>query len=232
MTKEIPLTQGKVALVDDEDYDWLMKYKWWIHSGGYAIRQAGRTDVYMHRAIWEMHHGTLPKGMGIDHIDHNKLNNCLKNIRTATSSQNNHNQSKRKTSEFKGITYDPRDDVWVAQTLVSGKHKIFGRFKNKEEAARAYDAGARHFFGDYACVNFPDEVIPYIPRIKRTNSSKYPGVSWKERNHAWYARKSVGNGKRVSIGYFKTEEEAYDAIVKWTKEHARSENTNTPPDNI
>jgi hypothetical protein len=59
----------------------------------------------MHRAIWEMHHGTLPKGMGIDHIDHNKLNNCLKNIRTATSSQNNHNQSKRKTSEFKGITY-------------------------------------------------------------------------------------------------------------------------------
>jgi hypothetical protein len=120
----------------------------------------------------------------------------------------------------------------VAQTLVSGKHKIFGRFKNKDEAARAYDAGARHFFGDYACVNFPDEVIPYIPRIKRTNSSKYPGVSWKERNHAWYARKSVGNGKRVSIGYFKTEEEAYDAIVKWTKEHARSENTNTPPDNI
>lgn len=157
MTKSIPLTQGKFALVDDEDFEKLNKHKWTFQARGYAYRRNPDKEkslvLWMHRVIMN------PEcGMEVDHINGNKLDNRKENLRLATRSQNGHNMPlhKRNTSGFKGVTFWKRDNNWKSQITVDGKNLHIGYFEDPKDAAKAYDKSAREHFGEFARLNFPD----------------------------------------------------------------------------
>jgi hypothetical protein len=157
MVREIPLTQSKVVIVDDEDFAFLSQFKW------YAIRQGSRW--YAKRTICEgnqrlstpMHRVILgtPKGFDSDHVNGDGLDNRRCNLRVATRSQNQANSQKRTgtSSKFKGVSWDSTWKRWVARLQVKGKMIRIGRFASEESAAMAYNDTARKYFGPYARPN-------------------------------------------------------------------------------
>jgi len=157
--KEIPLTQGKVAIVDDEDFEELNQHKWCLSGDGkYARRCIGNNiGIYMHSVIVN-----TPKGMETDHINHNTLDNQRENLRVCTGSQNMKNRDKQNnnTSGYKGVTYitnkTKRVKRWLAQTMEKRKHIVIGYFNTAEEAALAYDKYALENHGEFAITNFGD----------------------------------------------------------------------------
>jgi hypothetical protein len=152
MTKSIPLTQGKFALVDDEDFDKLNQHKWQYHLG-YAIRRVLGKTIYMHNEVIGR-----KDGFEVDHISRKTLDNRRKNLRHATKAQNgiNRGPNKNNTSGFKGVSWSKDKNKWDSQIAVSGKHILIGRFHDPKEAAKAYDEAARKHFGEFAYLNFPD----------------------------------------------------------------------------
>lgn len=149
--KEIPLTRGYVALVDDEDYDWLNQWKWFARvrrQTAYAARTVHRRTVQMH---------TLISGFAItDHIDGDGWNNQRHNLRDGTIG-NKWNQRKYRggANPYKGAYLRRSSGRWQAQIAVSGRRINLGTFDTQEEAALAYDAAARTHFGEFAALNFP-----------------------------------------------------------------------------
>lgn len=149
--KMIPLTQGKMALVDDDNFERLSKFKWNVDKGHktfYAKRFIWDGErnhkIYMHREIVG-----FPVGLQVDHRNGNGLDNQRENLRSATSSQNHANSDKKRiVSPFKGVTRD--DARWVARV----RHKVVGRFGTALEAALAYDKEAKRVFGEFAKPNF------------------------------------------------------------------------------
>lgn len=160
MTKEIALSQGMVALVDDDMYEYLSQWKWHAVKGSngkfYAVRLEGkgvRKYVAMHRVV-----ANTPPGMDTDHIDDNDtLNNQRYNLRPCTRSQNQANRGRRadNTSGYKGVTWNKAKGKWIAQIRVYGKQIHIGNFVTAEKAARAYDGFAQMHFGKFAKLNFP-----------------------------------------------------------------------------
>ena len=159
--KEIPLTKGLFALVDDEDFEELSKYKWSATKIGntfYALRCSNwdyetkkSTFVYMHRQIL----GLTDRNIFTDHEDRNGLNNQRNNIRIATRSQNlsNVRSGKGSTSKYLGVSFMKRDSVWVAQISKNRKFIWLGRHKTEEEAALAYNKAAKELHGEFANLN-------------------------------------------------------------------------------
>jgi len=158
--KIIPLTQGKEALVDDEDYDRLMTMgSWFAHFNNvagngywYAETRSGSDHVKMHRVI--LH---APDNKIVDHIDGNGLNNQKSNLRLATQSQNQANSKLREdnTSGLKGVSYKHRISKWAAKISYQGEESHLGYFEDKIKAAEAYDRAAKRLHGEYARLNFP-----------------------------------------------------------------------------
>jgi len=156
MTREIQLTQGFVALVVDEDYEWLKSYKWHVR-GVYAVRFRSRTlgprkSILMHRFIVGLEHGDPRQ---IDHMNHVGLDNRKGNLRVCSNSSNQYNQKARTTgtSHFKGVCWVTSKRKWKAQLMVSRKQWHLGYFSTAESAAQAYDAAAIRFYGEFACTN-------------------------------------------------------------------------------
>ena len=154
--KEIKLTQGQVALVDDEDYDFLNQWKWYAHKGRKdGLFYAGKRNngdikqIWMHRLIMN-----TSRGLTVDHIDHNGLNNQKCNLRNCSMSQNKMNVTPIGLSKFLGV--HPRNDKYVAQIKVNGKKIYIGTFKTEEDAAHAYDNAAKKYFGEFANLNFKE----------------------------------------------------------------------------
>ncbi len=159
--KEIKLTKGKVALVDDEDYPELSKWSWFANPGKndnfYAARRMSLGNskskiVLMHRVILNIT-DTKTK---VDHEDHNGLNNQRYNIRPCTTSQNNMNTvaQKKSTSKFLGVSWAKEKNKWLACIGVNHKTVYLGRYFNEEDAAKAYDEAAKKHFGKFANLNF------------------------------------------------------------------------------
>ncbi len=145
--KEIMLTQGKVARVDDEDFLFLSQSSWYAHQiegRWYACR--GNME-YMHRV--------LCAGDYVDHRDGDGLNNTRGNLRTATNQQNARNAKRHRdgSSQYKGVYRDNRRGKWVAQIGLSYRSKQLGRFSTEAAAARAYNSAAIEHFGDFARLN-------------------------------------------------------------------------------
>jgi len=161
--KKIPLTQGKFALVDDEDYETLMQWKWHIDQGyakrGECIDKTRGARKYrivlMHRKIMN-----TPESMDVDHIDHNKLNNQKANLRNVTKSQNNMNRKSEEgsTSKYKGVFWNRGKGRWTAKIGINKRQKYIGSFSNEIEAAKAYNKVALKLFGSYALINEISEV--------------------------------------------------------------------------
>ncbi len=167
----IPLTQGRFAIVDAADYEALSRYKWHLVAPGklYAGRKEGGKTVYMHREIMQP-----PPGMCVDHIDGNSLDNRRRNMRNCTNQQNMQNIRKtaRGASRFKGVYYDKRRRTWYARICHNGKNINLGTYPTEIEAARAYDKAAMELFGEFACLNFPEEAEASL--VARDSSLEIP----------------------------------------------------------
>jgi hypothetical protein len=146
-------------LVDDEDYDFLMQWKWhaWTSPRGtyYAVRteRTGKQrTIRMHRLLL-----SAPDGVEVDHKTGGGLNNQKNNIRIATKAQNGANRSrfKNNTSGFKGVYRRSGPNKWQARIRVDNKLRHLGTFSSVEAAARVYDAAAIKYFGEFANLNFP-----------------------------------------------------------------------------
>lgn len=151
--KEIQLTKGKTALVDDCDYDNIVKYKWCAtpHKNGrwYANAWVCGRKTLMHRLIL----GIDISG-DIDHRDGDGLNNRRYNLRQATRAQNNANQQVTPhTSKFKGVCWDKNRGKWSAKIKVDGIIRNLGRYDREEDAGHAYDIAAFNVFGEFARLN-------------------------------------------------------------------------------
>lgn len=137
--KRIKLTQGKFAIVDDEDFEFLNQWKW-FYSNGYAMRnKEDKTGlIRLHRVI-----NQTPKGFLTDHINRNKLDNRKSNLRSVTKSQNEHNTIARKNSKsgIKNVIWENRRNRWRVEMMVN-KEKIFlGYFSSLKEATLAQIKG-------------------------------------------------------------------------------------------
>ena len=161
--KEIPLTQGRVALVDDEDYEWLNTKRWHLHSGGGKQWAASWIDgkfTLMHRLILY-----TPKGFVVDHKDGNGLNNTRSNIFVCSRRHAQHNRiPSNSKSGYLGVTYiDGRRKPWRAKIgwVVGGSDKKIhlGYFEKWRDAARAYDVAVFILYGEGATRNLPSEEI-------------------------------------------------------------------------
>jgi hypothetical protein len=167
----IELTQGKQAVIDDDDYNLVKDYTWtwdrsYPHSNGYAktyIRVGtGRINgVRRPRAQLRMH-SLIAAAMGIkgeaDHKDCDGLNNRRSNLRPATRIQQMMNTRKRLgcySSQYKGVQWNPQRQRWVANLKYRGRLYRLGSFKSEVEAAEKYDDWAETLFGDYARLNLP-----------------------------------------------------------------------------
>ena len=155
--KLIQLTQGYFAQVDDEDFEELQKYRWWINKVGsriYAYGAAGCKKIAMHRYLLK----ETNRNVDIDHIDGNQLNNRRNNLRKATRAQNNANQkiAERNNTGYKGVSYCSERGLWVAS--VASYH--IGRFSCIKEAARHYNKAAFDKWGEFARLNNVDPVFP------------------------------------------------------------------------
>jgi len=159
--KEIPLTQGKVALVDDADFDRVNAFKWYAkfeHGKWYATRHfrlnGKRYTLRLHRLIMGLDFGDP---LQVDHRDRvNTLDNRRSNLRvTLDQNQQNVGLNCRNTSGYKGVHWNKRVEKWQARARVNNVLQHFGYFSNPELAAHAY-AAAIGYRGEFAVLNFPD----------------------------------------------------------------------------
>ena len=158
--KEIKLTQGQVAIVDDWRFDELCQYKWYakwdsktqsfraMHA--FRLESGEQKVVFMHSYIMR-----TPSGMVTDHINQNTLDNQESNLRACTDGQNKMNRSKQanNTSGYKGVARN--GSGWRVQIQVDGKKMCFGTYKSPEDAAKVYDKEVIKVHGEFASLNFP-----------------------------------------------------------------------------
>lgn len=151
---EFPRTIIHLTLVDDEDYDELMKYRWCLSSKSYVIcnnyyAQGKRIPLIMHRHILQ----PSPE-LFVDHINHDKLNNRRSNLRVCTGSQNMMNKVKRadNTTGFKGVGKRSEyiSKPYYAQIKVQTKRLHLGTFATPQEAHEAYKQAALKYHGEFA----------------------------------------------------------------------------------
>jgi len=160
--RRIPLTQGKFAIVDPDDYPHLSKYKWRLcKTKGKNVLYAERSirlpngkysRILMHRQLIN-----VPEGYVIDHINGSGLDNRRANLRLATVAQNAWNSKKRNPrSGYKGVWLAKDKGLWRAAIFCNRKRKHLGYFKDKVDAAKAYDKAATKLHKEFAVLNFPD----------------------------------------------------------------------------
>jgi len=156
-TRLIPLTQGKFAIVDAADYEWLNQWKWqakcdkkrnlwYAERSLYFPETQKQTSILMHRVLIN-----AQRGVEVDHRDRNGLNNQRSNIRACTPQQNQFNRGPQKnnTSGYKGVSWDKSRNKWKANITLRGKTINLGLFIIITDAAKAYAEAAKWLHGEF-----------------------------------------------------------------------------------
>lgn len=155
--KQIPLTRGLFALVDDEDYDSLMLTKWRAITGNshknhkYICYAGDRLRRLMHRVIMD-----CPKGMVVDHINHDTLDNRRANLRICTHKENLRNRTQRvnkSQQSYLGVYRVKSTNKWYSMINGNGKVCYLGVFNTPEDAALVYDMHAKVIYGEFVNLN-------------------------------------------------------------------------------
>ena len=218
----IPLNQGKFAIVDDEDFEYLNQWKWSFTPGrGYATRtdRSGNSQktVSMHREI-------LKPGVGqqVDHINRIRLDNRKENLRICTPGQNACNASKRKdgvTSKHKGVYFNERNGKYSAYIQIDRDRRFLGYYEKEDDAAYYYNSKVGELHGEFAVYNeLPQNYTPsapFAPLNARGSYSEYRGVTFDKRERKFIAQIQYDRGKRKRIGGYRTEREAALAYNEW-----------------
>lgn len=161
MSKKIPLTQGKFAIVDDKNYDYLSQFSWyavclnpkrdtWYAKCCMRTKSGQERWVLLHRFIMQP-----KKGEQIDHVNHNGLDCREINMRTCNQSQNNANARPHldSSSQYKGVSWCKRDRTWCVKVTKNHKSMRISTFHNEHEAAKAYNQIATELYGEFAYLN-------------------------------------------------------------------------------
>lgn len=160
MSKQIELTKNKFAIVDDEDFIYLMQWNWFTikpENRFYAVcDERGNKTILMHRAIMKM---SDDDDREVKHLDGNGLNNTRENLLILTHAQSRQGIEKRSdnTSGYKGVFWRKDNNKWMAAIGYENRDIYLGMFVDKIEAARAYDVAAKKYFGEFANLNFPEQ---------------------------------------------------------------------------
>lgn len=137
--------KNKFVIIDDENYDFIKNHKWHIHSNNYIHNNK---VGYLHRLLV----GAKKTLEYVDHINGNKFDNRMSNLRICTPSQSARNVSKTKkkcTSQYKGVDWNIKGMKW--RSICGGKY--LGYYDSEIEAAKAYNEAAKILFGEYAKLN-------------------------------------------------------------------------------
>lgn len=216
----IPLTKGKVAIVDHEDWALLSQYKWRVSTAKrkdgsvrtyYAITRVDGRHTYMHRLLMKP-----PDGLVVDHRDGNGLNNTKDNLRIATRGENNSNKHTKL-----GVSWGKRDKKWKVQIKKNGKCVVYLQISNKQVALRTYVFYAQKYHGEYAFIPTEAASLPPISEKEilfhrytnnkiKTNTTGYVGVIYEEN----VFRVSIA---RVSLGSYDSDIWAARAFDHWSR---------------
>ena len=177
-------------------------------AGYCRIRWRGKM-YQTHRLMYCLYHKTdVDVDLFIDHKDGNKLNNSKENLRLVSSRGNNQNRIEHRNGLLQGCRLR-KCGKWEARIHINGKNISLGSYDTEQKAHEAYLT---------ACTML-DKSIEEIKeffgiRTKDKCTSKFVGVSFNNRVNKWFARTTI-NSKTKHLGYFKTEEEAYQAICQY-----------------
>lgn len=152
--KKIKLTQGKYALIDDEEYEKVKNFSWYaakMRNGRYYVqcsKNSSHKALKLHRVIMNCNNSKIK----IDHINRNPLDNRKNNLRFCTNSQNgqNVNKSKRNTSGFKGVYFRSDRNKWRSYITVDKKIIYLGLFNSKKEASIAYNNATLKYHKEFS----------------------------------------------------------------------------------
>lgn len=229
MTVFVPIGRGREAIIDDCDADLVLKHQWdhreHTEHCVYAFRRGvvgeDSRRILMHREILG-----VPRGILVDHIDGNGLNNRRSNLRSCSHAENMRNRRQRGVFSFpyKGIS--EHSGMFRARIKVDGKRFISSGYPTPERAARAYDVLALKHHGAFACLNFPGEpaqndILDHLAIKQRIMPDpddlgrQYVGV-YREKEDQHFRIEIMVDGKRIRIRGFKTSLEAaqaYDDLV-------------------
>lgn len=158
--KEIPLTRGFVTIVDEDDYDWLIESKWCCsmnkskkpYAAKAIVNSNGRKSMtLLHRLILN-----APKGVFVDHINHNTVDNRKQNLRLCDYAGNSRNRIKfnGKSSIYKGVSWNKKSQKWRSSIMANSYPIYLGEFESEEVAAITYDEAAIRYHGEFASLNF------------------------------------------------------------------------------
>lgn len=155
--KLLTLSKGLFAKIDDHNFEWLSQWKWCADDDGYAVRsdysKGKKERIRMHRLITN-----CPLDLQVDHINGDRSDNQETNLRVCTVAENARwrNSTKRNSSGFRGVSWAKRHKSWKVTISVNG-NIFLGYFRDKDDAARAYDNAAKKYHGAFASLNFKEE---------------------------------------------------------------------------
>jgi hypothetical protein len=143
-------TENNYFLISISKLEYVLRHSWYLDSNGYPMTYTGRSKT-LHKNLL----GKQEKGYVIDHINRNKLDNRLENLRVISARENSYNRTKNKSSnnKYKGVI--KRGEKYVASITKNGIRKEISGFDTEEDAARMYDMMAEELFGEFAGKNFP-----------------------------------------------------------------------------